>query len=57
MVQTTERRVGEQRRDGRAARVRAAVLAATTELLDEVGYEATSYDDIAARARTALRTD
>ncbi len=43
-------RVGDQRPGGRAARVRAAVLAATTELLDEHGYDGFTYDDVAARA-------
>jgi len=43
-------RVGEQRPGGRAARVRAGVLAATTELLNTVGYERTSIEDVAARA-------
>ena len=43
-------RVGEQRPGGRAARVRADVLAATTELLNTVGYERMSIEDVAARA-------
>jgi AcrR family transcriptional regulator len=43
-------RVGEQRPGGRAARVRAAVLRATAELLTEVGYDQVSVDEIAARA-------
>ena len=43
-------RVGEQRPGGRAARVRGAVLAATAELLDEVGYDSTTYDEVAGRA-------
>ncbi len=50
MVTDTTPRVGEQRPGGRAARVRGAVLAATAELLDEVGYEAATYDEIARRA-------
>ena len=50
MTTGTELRVGDQRPGGRAARVRSAVLAATAELLDEVGYEATTYEEIASRA-------
>lgn len=50
MTSTTEARVGEQRPGGRAARVRSAVLTATADLLDEVGYESTTYDEIASRA-------
>lgn len=43
-------RVGEQRPGGRAARVRNAVLRATAELLNELGYEQVTVDEIAARA-------
>jgi len=43
-------RVGEQRPGGRAARVRAAVLDATSALLTEVGYDQLSIDDVASRA-------
>lgn len=50
MTSETNLRVGDRRPGGRAARVRAAVLAATAELLDEVGYESTTYDEIANRA-------
>ena len=50
MSPPSEQRVGEQRPGGRAARVRGAVLSATAEVLDDVGYEATTYDEIAARA-------
>lgn len=49
-MDTTETRVGEQRPGGRAARVRASVLAAASELLMEVGYEAMSIEEVAARA-------
>jgi len=42
--------VGAQRPGGRATRVRSAVLAATTELLEEVGYGELTYDLIARRA-------
>lgn len=45
-----EPRVGEQRPGGRSARVRAAVLEATGELLDDVGYGALTYDEVARRA-------
>jgi AcrR family transcriptional regulator len=47
---TSNPRVGEQRPGGRAARVRADVLAAVSELLDEVGYDNLSVEDVAARA-------
>lgn len=43
-------RVGEQRPGGRAARVRAAVLGATEELLMEVGYDELTIDEVARRA-------
>jgi len=43
-------RVGEQRPGGRATRVRAAVLDATSDLLTEVGYDQFSVDEVAARA-------
>lgn len=43
-------RVGEQRPGGRAARVRADVLGATSELLMEVGYDAMTVEDVATRA-------
>ncbi len=43
-------RVGEQRPGGRAARVRSAVLDATSELLTEVGYEKMSMEEVASRA-------
>jgi AcrR family transcriptional regulator len=43
-------RVGEQRPGGRAARVKAAVLEATSELLIEVGYDGLSVDEVASRA-------
>ena len=46
----TKPRVGEQRPGGRAERVRAAVLEAAGELLDEVGYDKMSVEDVAARA-------
>ena len=49
MVDNTPR-VGEQRPGGRAARVRAAVLEATAELLMEVGYDRLSIDEVASRA-------
>jgi AcrR family transcriptional regulator len=42
--------VGEQRPGGRSARVRAAVLSATLEVLVETGYDAMSVDAVAARA-------
>lgn len=43
-------RVGEQRPGGRAARVRSAVLEATSDLLTEVGYEKMSMEEVASRA-------
>lgn len=43
-------RVGQQRPGGRAARVRADVLQATTDLLTEVGYERMTVEEVAARA-------
>jgi AcrR family transcriptional regulator len=43
-------RVGEQRPGGRATRVRSAVLEATSELLNEVGYEKMSMEEVASRA-------
>ena len=46
----TEQRVGEQRPGGRAARVRTAVLEATSELLTEVGYDRLTIDEVAERA-------
>src|SRR3954470_7765928 len=42
--------VGEQRPGGRSARVRAAVLSATLEVLVETGYDGLSVDAVAARA-------
>ena len=50
MSSPAEPRVGDQRPGGRAARVRNAVLVATADVLDEVGYESTTYDEIASRA-------
>lgn len=50
MTSPTEHRVGERRPGGRAARVRTAVLAATAELLEEVGYDGVTYDEVARRA-------
>jgi AcrR family transcriptional regulator len=50
MSTTRTPRVGEQRPGGRATRVRNAVLVATAELLDEIGHEAMTYDEIASRA-------
>ena len=53
MTETTEQqepRVGDRRPGGRANRVRTAVLRAAAELLDEVGYDALTYDEVAARA-------
>ena len=50
MANDTEPRVGEQRPGGRAARVRAAVLAATADLLTEVGYDGLGFDEVADRA-------
>jgi AcrR family transcriptional regulator len=49
MVQTAPR-VGERRPGGRAARVRSAVLDATSALLTEVGYDQLSIDAVASRA-------
>lgn len=46
--QTT--RVGQKRPGGRAARVRADVLSATTEILNAVGYEGLTVEDVAAKA-------
>ncbi|MEM1333611.1 MAG: TetR/AcrR family transcriptional regulator [Actinomycetota bacterium] len=46
----TARRVGEQRPGGRAARVRRAVLDATSALLLEVGYDELAIDEVARRA-------
>ena len=43
-------RVGDQRPGGRAERVRNAVLTATAELLDEAGYDAVAYEEVARRA-------
>lgn len=43
-------RVGQQRPGGRAARVRADVLAAAAELLTAVGYDQMSVEDVAKRA-------
>lgn len=43
-------RIGVQRPGGRAERVRSSVLAATSELLTEVGYDGLSVDEIASRA-------
>jgi AcrR family transcriptional regulator len=45
-----EPRVGDQRPGGRAARVRAAVLEATSAVLDERGYERLTVEEIATRA-------
>lgn len=50
MTAETERRVGEQRPGGRAARVRTAVLSAAAELIEEVGYDSVTYEAIADRA-------
>lgn len=46
----SDTRVGQQRPGGRAARVRADVIRATSELLMEVGYDQLTVDDIATRA-------
>lgn len=43
-------RVGAQRPGGRAARVRADVLGATIEVLDEVGYDQLGVEEVARRA-------
>jgi AcrR family transcriptional regulator len=56
MSVTDEPRVGERRPGGRAARVRTAVLRATAELLDSVGYEGVSYDEVARRAEVHKTT-
>ena len=45
-----QQRVGEQRPGGRAARVRTAVLDATSAVLDERGYERLTVEEIATRA-------
>lgn len=50
MATNEKPRVGEQRPGGRAKRVRQAVLAATTHLLDELGYDSVTYEGIANRA-------
>ena len=42
--------VGDRRPGGRSARVRAAVLAATSELLMEVGYDGVTVESVAGRA-------
>lgn len=47
---TEEVRVGERRPGGRAARVRADVLRATSELLMEVGYARMTVEDVATRS-------
>lgn len=47
---TAEREVGTQRRGGRSARVRAAVIAATLDELVDRGYSGVSLDGVAARA-------
>lgn len=43
-------RVGQQRPGGRAARVRADVLTAATEILNAVGYEGLTIEEVATRA-------
>lgn len=43
-------RVGEQRPGGRSARVRNAILDATSDLLDQVGYSGVTIDEVAMRA-------
>lgn len=50
MIDDSEPRVGERRPGGRAARVRAAVLEAASDLLDEVGYDGLRTEDVANRA-------
>lgn len=50
MATDTAPKVGEQRPGGRAERVRSAVMAATAEMLNEVGYEHVTFDEVAARA-------
>jgi AcrR family transcriptional regulator len=47
---TTKPRPEQRRPGGRSARVRAAVLAATVDVLAEVGYEVLSIEDVAGRA-------
>ncbi|MGI9607950.1 MAG: TetR/AcrR family transcriptional regulator [Acidimicrobiales bacterium] len=47
---TIEPRVGEQRPGGRAARVRASVLVATSQVLIESGYEKLNIEAVAKRA-------
>lgn len=49
-MEETQPRVGERRPGGRAARVRAGVLEATSRLLEDVGYEKLSVEEVAARA-------
>ncbi len=46
----TQPRVGELRPGGRAARVRADVLKAATAVLEDVGYDQMTIEDVAARA-------
>lgn len=50
VMSETPPRVGEQRPGGRAERVRRAVLGAASELLDEVGYDKMTVEDVANRA-------
>lgn len=50
MMSDRQPRVGEQRPGGRAERVRTAVLEAAGELLNEVGYDKMTVEDVAARA-------
>ena len=55
-LETTERTV-RRRPGGRSARVRTAVLSATTEILAQRGYDDLSYEEVADRAdvhRTTL---
>ena len=47
---TNTPRVGEQRTGGRSARVRSDVLAATSQLLGEVGYDTLTIEEVATRA-------
>ncbi len=49
-MMNTEPRVGEQRPGGRAARVRTDVLRSAAEILNEVGYDKLSVEDVAGRA-------
>ena len=49
MTDTTPK-VGDRRPGGRAERVRASVLAATSELLDDAGYDGLTIDEVAQRA-------